>query len=58
MVSWDEAKREANLNLIGWLHGMFVHMTYAERGEHLRIISLRAATKHEIKNYHQATSRK
>ena len=52
------AYEERRTNLIGWLSGMFVHMTYAERGDDLRIISLRYATRHEIENYRKAISRK
>ena len=49
---------EQRFNLIGWLDGIFVHMTYTERGDDLRIISLRPATTHEIENYRKALSRK
>jgi uncharacterized protein len=83
-VTWDEAKREANLrrhgldfegsdvvfdgpvltaedrrvaygeqriNLLGWLQGRVVHMTYTERGDDLHVLSLREATKHEARYY-------
>ncbi|MEA1053524.1 BrnT family toxin [Lamprobacter modestohalophilus] len=89
MITWDEAKRRANLanrgldfadadalfdypvvtweddresygeqrmNLLGWLHGVLVHMTYTERGDALHVISLRRAEKHEIRRYAQTFS--
>ena len=42
---------EQRINLLGWLAGQVVHMTYTERGEDLHIISLRKATKHEARYY-------
>ena len=33
-----------------------VHMTYTERGEDLHVISLREATKHEVRYYFKAIS--
>ena len=48
---------EQRINLIGWLNNIFVYMTYTERGDTLRIISLRPATTHEIENYRKAISR-
>lgn len=47
---------EQRLNLLGWLDGRIVHMTYCERGETLHIISLREATRHEARFYFQALS--
>lgn len=52
-----EAYHEQRINLIGWLHGRFVHMTYTERGENLHVISLREATPHEIRRYRQDLSK-
>ena len=42
---------EQRINLLGWVAGQVVHMTYTERGEDLHIISLRKATKHEARYY-------
>ena len=51
------AYREQRINLLGWLEGRVVHMTYTERGEDLHVISLREATRHEARAYFQALSR-
>lgn len=48
---------EQRLNLIGWLRGQLVHLTYTERGEALQVISLRKATPHEARNYRKALSK-
>ena len=59
-VSWDDdrvAYGEQRINLIGWLHGTVVHMTYTERGDEPHIISLRKAEKHEIRRYVKEISR-
>ena len=48
---------EQRINLLGWLHGRVVHLTYTERGEDdLHVISLREATKHETRYYFEAVS--
>ena len=47
---------EQRINLLGWLRDRVVHMTYTERGEALHIISLREATKHEVRYYFKAVS--
>jgi len=48
---------EQRINLLGWLEGRVVHMTYTERGEDdLHVISLREATKHEARYYFQVLS--
>jgi hypothetical protein len=46
-----EAYGEQRINLLGWLHGHVIHMTYTERGETLHVISLRRATRHEAQRY-------
>lgn len=51
-----EAYGEQRINLLGWLDGQVVHMTYTERGEDLHVISLREATKHEVRYYFKALS--
>lgn len=48
---------EQRINLLGWLQGRVVHMTYTERGEDdLHVISLREATKHEARAYFEILS--
>lgn len=48
---------EQRINLIGWLHGRVVHMTYTDRGEDdLHVISLREATRNEARSYFEALS--
>jgi uncharacterized protein len=59
-VSWDDdraAYGESRINLLGWLHGTVMHMTYTERGDEPYIISLRKAEKHEIRRYIEEISR-
>jgi uncharacterized protein len=47
---------EQRINLLGWLRGQVVHMTYTERGEDIHVISLREATKHEARYYFKTIS--
>jgi uncharacterized DUF497 family protein len=47
---------EQRINLLGWLRGQVVHLTYTERGEDMHIISLREATKYEARDYFKAIS--
>lgn len=52
--SWEdtrEAYGEQRINLVGWLRGQLVHLTYTDDGDVLRAISLRKAEKHEIRRY-------
>ena len=52
VVTWDDdrvAYGELRINLLGWLNGMVVHLTYTERQDDLHVISLRKAEKHEIR---------
>ena len=42
---------EQRINLMGWLGGQVVRMTYTERGDNVHVISLRKATKHEAREY-------
>ena len=48
---------EVRMNLLGWLDGAVVHMTYVERKEGIRIVSLRRATRNETRTYFQNLSR-
>ena len=60
VVTWDddrEAYGEHRINLLGWLEGIVVHMTYTERGDEPHVISLRRAEKHEIRRYAKEVSR-
>lgn len=51
-----EAYGEQRINLLGWLDGRVVHMTYTERGEELHVFSLREATKYEARYYFEVVS--
>jgi len=56
MVAWDddrEAYGELRINLLGFLNGIVVQLTYTERGDDLHVISLRKAEKHEIRRFAQ-----
>ncbi len=59
VVTWEdvrEAYGEQRINLLGWLNGIVVHMTYTERGDEPHVISLRKAEKHEIRRYAKEVS--
>lgn len=59
VVTQEDRRRdygEPRMNLLGWLDGRVVHLTYTERNETIRVISLREATKHEAHQYFQAVS--
>ena len=45
------------INLLGFLNGIVVHLTYTERGDDLHVISLRKAEKHEIRYFAQELSK-
>lgn len=47
---------EQRINVIGFLCDGIVTMTYTERGDDVHIISLRRATRHEIKRFAQGLS--
>ena len=54
VVTWEDAREaygEQRINLLGWLQGIIVHITYTERDDEPHIISLRKAEKHEIRRY-------
>jgi uncharacterized DUF497 family protein len=51
-----EAYGEQRLTVIGFLDGQVVHMTYTEIPDGLNVISLRRASKHEVKRLQQAVS--
>jgi len=59
VVTWEdvrEAYGEQRINLLGWLNGIVVQMTYTERGDEPHVISIRKAKKHEIKHYAKEVS--
>ncbi len=59
VIAWDddrEAYGEQRFNLLGFLNGIIVHLTYTERGDDLHVISLRKAEKHEIRYFAQRFS--
>jgi len=59
VVTAEDTRRaygEQRLNLLGWLRGRLVHMTYIEREDDLHVLSLREATKHEARDYFKALS--
>jgi len=54
VVSWDDEREyygEQRINLLGWLHGQVMFLTYTDDGDHFRVISLRKADKHETGRY-------
>ena len=58
-MSWDddrEAYGELRMNLLGWLDGIVVQITYTESGDDIQVVSLRKAEKHEIRKYQAAIS--
>jgi uncharacterized protein len=44
---------EERINLIGIYNGVILHITYTERGDRIRLISARRATKHEREDYYR-----
>ena len=44
---------EERINVLGMRQGVILHVTYAERGDRIRIISARRATKHEQEHYYR-----
>ena len=52
-----QAYGEQRINVLGLLDGQIVSMTCTERGDTLRVISLRKATRHEARYYTQALAR-
>jgi uncharacterized protein len=47
---------EERVNLLGMCDGVILHVTYTERGEHIRLISARRAEKHEQDHYYRENS--
>jgi uncharacterized DUF497 family protein len=60
VVSWEDAREdygEQRINLLGWLRGRVMHLTYTDDGEVLRAISLRHAEKPEVRRYAKEITR-
>ncbi|MGH6835862.1 MAG: BrnT family toxin [Methylocella sp.] len=58
-VEWiDEREHygEERINLLGMCDGAILHVTFTERGEHIRLISARRAEKHEQDYYYRENS--
>ena len=51
-----ESYGEERVNLIGMCEGVLLHVTYTERGQGIRIISVRRAEKHEQDHYFRANA--
>jgi len=46
-----QAYGEQRINVLGWLHGQLMHLTYTDDGHVMRAISLRQAEKTEVRRY-------
>ena len=58
-VEWIDDREdhgEERINLLGICDGAILHVTYIERGERTRIISVRRAMKHEQDHYYRENS--
>ena len=58
-VEWIDDREnygEERINLLGMCDGVILHLTYTERGEHVRLISARRAEKHEQDHYYRENS--
>jgi uncharacterized protein len=54
VMAWEDDREdygEQRINLLGWLNGRIVHLTYTERGKAMHVISMREAVAHEVKRY-------
>ena len=60
VVAWDDDREsygEQRINLLGWLRGRVMHMTYVDDGSRFHVISLRDVDKHEVRRYAQEIAR-
>jgi uncharacterized DUF497 family protein len=48
--------RPTSPRMLGMCDGVILHVTYTERGEHIRLISARRAEKHEQDDYDRENS--
>ena len=44
---------EERVNVLGMRQGVILHVTYTQRGDRIRIISARRATRHEQEHYYR-----
>jgi len=60
VIEWVDDREdyvEERVNLLGMCDGTILHVTYTERGDHIRIISARQAEKHERDHYYRENAR-
>jgi len=58
-VEWVDERGhygEERISLLGMCDGAILHVTYTERGKHIRLISARRAEKHEQDHYYRENS--
>jgi uncharacterized DUF497 family protein len=58
-IAWiddREAYGEERINLLGMCENVVLHVTYTERGERIRIISVRRVERHEQDRYYRENS--
>jgi uncharacterized DUF497 family protein len=59
VVTWEDDREdygEQRINMLGWLHGRVMHLTYTDDDEALHVISRREATPHETRDYFKSIS--
>jgi len=56
MIDDREDYGEERINLLGMCDGVLLHVTYTQRRERLRIISVRRAVRHEQDEYYRENS--
>lgn len=58
-VEWIDDREEygeERINLLAMCGGLLLHVTYTERGDHIRLIPARRAERHEQDRYHRENS--
>ncbi|MGA2487469.1 MAG: BrnT family toxin [Roseiarcus sp.] len=58
-IAWIDDRKaygEERINLLGMCDGALLHVTYTERGQNIRIISARRATRNEQDHYFRENS--
>jgi len=58
--SWEDEREyygEQRINLLGWLHGRVMFLTYTDDGDQFRVISLRGANRYETDRYIKTLTR-
>lgn len=59
-IEWIDDRHEygeERVNLLGMCQGVVLHVTYTERGNRVRIISVRRAERHEQDAYYRENAR-